>query len=131
MNILLSGGTGYIGLRLLPQLLEAGHTVQELVRDRARFPEKDFADFTERLHFIEEDLLEPPEGFQFLQEIQAAYFSCMRWVAERDFASVRRRARSRSSRLSTALCCKQIVVSGRNRSVLGKIIGAFGVSARD
>ena len=27
MNILLTGANGYIGLRLLPQLLDAGHTV--------------------------------------------------------------------------------------------------------
>ena len=37
MKVILSGGTGYIGKRLLPALLEAGHEVTCNVRDRRRF----------------------------------------------------------------------------------------------
>lgn len=37
MKVILSGGTGYIGKRLLPALLEAGHDVTCIVRDRRRF----------------------------------------------------------------------------------------------
>lgn len=112
MNILLSGGTGYIGLRLLPQLLEAGHTVHVLVRDRARFPEKDFADFIDRLHFIEEDLLEPPEGFQFPHEIQAAYFLVHAMGGGAGFRE--REAKCAKSFLEAldGTCCKQIVYLG-------------------
>ncbi|MCC6600047.1 MAG: SDR family oxidoreductase [Crocinitomicaceae bacterium] len=37
MNVLLSGANGYIGMRLLPVLVEAGHTVICVVRDKKRF----------------------------------------------------------------------------------------------
>jgi uncharacterized protein YbjT (DUF2867 family) len=36
MDVLLTGATGYVGGRLLPRLLEDGHTVRCLVRDPAR-----------------------------------------------------------------------------------------------
>lgn len=45
MEILLTGANGYIGLRLLPALLDAGHSVKGLVRDKVRFPSAQFADF--------------------------------------------------------------------------------------
>lgn len=38
MKILLTGATGYIGKRLLPVLVEQGHTVVCCVRDKSRFP---------------------------------------------------------------------------------------------
>src|SRR5687768_17374233 len=36
MRVLVTGATGYIGGRLIPQLLEAGHTVRVLVREPSR-----------------------------------------------------------------------------------------------
>ena len=61
MKILLTGANGYIGLRLLPALLEAGHHVLGPVRGRERFPCEQFAAFLEngRLSLIEGDMLEP------------------------------------------------------------------------
>lgn len=47
MTILLTGSTGYIGRRLLPELLRAGHQVICLVRDKRRF---DWEDFSEAQH---------------------------------------------------------------------------------
>lgn len=60
MEILLTGANGYIGLRLLPVFLEAGHTVKWLVRDMGRFPSWQFADFPAdgRLELLEGDMLE-------------------------------------------------------------------------
>ena len=43
MKILLTGSTGYIGRRLLPALLAAGHEVICLVRDQRRFDWEDFS----------------------------------------------------------------------------------------
>ena len=43
MKILLTGSTGYIGRRLLPVLVEAGHEVICLVRDQRRFDWDDFS----------------------------------------------------------------------------------------
>ena len=76
MKILLTGANGYIGLRLLPALLDAGHLVVALVRDRGRFPASEFQPFLDdgKLTLLEGDMLDPaslpdpPEG------IDAAYY---------------------------------------------------------
>ena len=61
MKILLTGATGYIGQRLLPPLVEAGHEVICLVRDPRRFALPDT--LPEALHarvtVVKADLLRP------------------------------------------------------------------------
>lgn len=75
MKILLTGSTGYIGRRLLPVLLEAGHHIVCVVRDKRRF---DFEDFRPPLHaqltVIETDLTERPQPGILPQNIDAAYY---------------------------------------------------------
>lgn len=71
MHILLTGANGYVGLRLLPELLEAGHKVTCLVRDRRRFPSRDFENFD--ISLIEGDLLDPAT-LRLPQDIDAAYY---------------------------------------------------------
>ena len=55
MKILLTGATGYIGKRLLPALLEAGHEVICCVRDKKRFDPANYG--TDRVKVIETDFL--------------------------------------------------------------------------
>ena len=43
MRCLVVGATGYIGSRLVPRLLDAGHAVRILVRDPARLDGQDWA----------------------------------------------------------------------------------------
>ncbi len=76
MNILITGANGYIGLRLLPALLEAGHRVIGLVRDRGRFPTEQFQAFLDdgRLSLIEGDMLVPARLPEPPGEIDAAYY---------------------------------------------------------
>ncbi len=76
MNILLTGANGYIGLRLLPALLEAGHRVIGLVRDRGRFPTARFQAFLDdgRLSLLEGDMLAPDRLPDAPREIDAAYY---------------------------------------------------------
>lgn len=77
MKILLTGANGYIGMRLLPVLLDMGHDVVCLVRDRRRFPEKDFAaqsDQPGRLSVVEGDLLEPDSLGVIPPDIDVAYY---------------------------------------------------------
>lgn len=70
MKILLTGANGYIGTRLLPVLLEQGHEVVCMVRDKRRFaPESDFGN---RVKIITGDLLKPLE--EIPKDIQAAYY---------------------------------------------------------
>ncbi|MFM7858799.1 MAG: SDR family oxidoreductase [Flammeovirgaceae bacterium] len=57
MKILLTGSTGYIGRRLLPELVHAGHQVVCLVRDKRRFDWEDFdIGFLANVQVIEADL---------------------------------------------------------------------------
>lgn len=72
MNVLLTGATGYIGKRLLPVLLEAGHSVWCCVRDLNRFNE-DLRGH-ERVHLIEVDFLSEPNLSTFPDTIDVAYY---------------------------------------------------------
>jgi len=75
MKILLTGSTGYIGRRLLPVLLEEGHEVICLVRDKRRF---DFDDFSSELlkliTVVEYDLSEPESLHALPKNFDAAYY---------------------------------------------------------
>lgn len=72
MKILLTGATGYIGKRLLPSLVDSGHEVICLVRDKSRFhpPESICSSLT----IIEGDLLKPETLAAIPQDIDVAYY---------------------------------------------------------
>ena len=75
MKILLTGSTGYIGRRLLPVLVEAGHQVVCLVRDQRRFDWEDFSeDFLKQVAVIEVDLNDPSTFTSVPTDIDAAYY---------------------------------------------------------
>ena len=72
MKILLTGATGYIGKRLLPELLSNGHEVICCVRDRNRFnPPKSIA---KRIQIIEVDFLDKSTLKNIPTDIEAAYY---------------------------------------------------------
>lgn len=72
MKILLTGANGYIGQRLLPLLIEAGHEVVCLVRDPRRFelPER----LRPHVQIAQGDLLKPDSLQQLPTDIDAAYY---------------------------------------------------------
>ena len=72
MKILLTGANGYIGMRLLPQLLALGHEVICTVRDKARFSID--AETKQRVQIIEIDFLNEVDARKLPVEIDAAYF---------------------------------------------------------
>lgn len=76
MKVLLTGANGYIGLRLLPELLDRGHQVVGLVRDIGRFPSSQFEAFLAdgRMSLMEGDMLEPRHLPAAPLEIDAAYY---------------------------------------------------------
>lgn len=72
MKILLTGVTGYIGKRLLPQLIDEGHDVVCCVRDQSRFnPDKLNKD---QYKVIEVDFEKPATLKKIPQDIDAAYY---------------------------------------------------------
>jgi uncharacterized protein YbjT (DUF2867 family) len=74
MRILLTGSTGYIGRRLLPVLIEDGHHVVCLVRDKRRFDVEDFTEHVEKIEVIEADLTEPESLLALPRNVDVAYF---------------------------------------------------------
>ncbi|MEQ8629551.1 SDR family oxidoreductase [Ekhidna sp.] len=75
MKILLTGSTGYIGRRLLPYLVDAGHSVVCPVRDARRFDFEDFnEDFLKHVEVIECDFLNKDSLQKLPKDIDAAYY---------------------------------------------------------
>lgn len=71
MRVLVTGATGYVGGRLVPRLLEAGHEVTVLVRDAARFTGRAGA---QDARIIQGDLLEPETLDEWFKGFDAAYY---------------------------------------------------------
>ncbi len=75
MKILLTGATGYIGRRLLPELIKERHQVVCPVRDKRRFDFEDFdEEFLKSVHVIECDFLDRQSLEKLPQDIDATYY---------------------------------------------------------
>lgn len=75
MRVLLTGSTGYIGRRLLPVLLQDGHHVMCLVRDRRRFDIEDFsAKDLQSITVIEGDLSDLNSLSAVPKDFDVAYY---------------------------------------------------------
>lgn len=72
MKILLTGANGYIGMRLLPQLLKMGHRVVCAVRDENRFSIDE--ETKSHVDIIEIDFLNETNENPIPQDIDAAYY---------------------------------------------------------
>jgi len=90
MRLLVTGATGYIGGRLVPRLLEAGHEVRVLVRDAQRIAGRPWAD---RVKVIEADVLDAETlGPAAMLGIDAAYYLIHSMSGGRGFAEADRLA---------------------------------------
>ena len=83
MRILLTGATGYIGQRLLPALVQEGHTVVCCVRDRTRFhpPEA----LRANIEVIEADFLNERTLDTLPKDLDPAYYLIHSMSASADF----------------------------------------------
>jgi len=72
MNILLTGATGYIGKRLLPVLVQNGHKVFCLVRNKNRFYASE--EILNKIEIVEADLLYRSEVAKLPKNIDVAYY---------------------------------------------------------
>ncbi len=72
MKILVTGATGYIGKRLIPLLLNDGHTIVCTVRDKDRAP-KNFKNH-KNIIVVEVDFLNPQSLKNIPLDIDAAYY---------------------------------------------------------
>jgi len=86
MRILLTGSTGYIGKRLLPTLIEAGHHVICCVRDTKRFaPPKSLRD---NISVIKLDLLDQSSLENIPKDIDGAYYLVHSMSSSGDYKSM-------------------------------------------
>lgn len=69
--VLVTGVTGYIGGRLVPQLLEAGYQVRVLVRDQNRLQGRSWLD---QVEVIEGDVLKPDSLLTVMSGVSTAYY---------------------------------------------------------
>lgn len=72
MRILLTGATGYIGRRLLQVLLEKGHEVICVVRDKHRLDIKKYK--PTQVTLVEADLMKPDTLANLPEDISVAYY---------------------------------------------------------
>ena len=89
MRCLVTGVTGYIGARLVPELLAAGHDVRCMTRRPARLRDRPWADEAD---FAEADALDPGAVRRALAGTQVAYYLIHAIGTGRDFAETDRRA---------------------------------------
>jgi uncharacterized protein YbjT (DUF2867 family) len=86
MRVLVTGATGFVGGRLVPMLLAAGHDVRALVRDPESY------DPPEGVDVYRGDLLDPGSFDDALEGADAAYYLVHSMQAGEDFEERDRRA---------------------------------------
>ena len=90
MKILLTGANGYIGKRLLPVLLEAGHEVVCCVRDSKRFNPPD--SIKQEVSVIEIDFLDKTMLDRIPNDIDGAYYLIHSMSSSSDYQSLERQS---------------------------------------
>jgi uncharacterized protein YbjT (DUF2867 family) len=106
LNILLTGANGYIGQRLIPVLLEQGHTLFCCVRDKERFEDEHQHP---NLQTIEIDFLAENNASVFPKEIDGAYFLIHSMSSSGDFEAKELATAKNFLQQIEQTNCKQII----------------------
>jgi len=89
VRVLVTGATGYVGGRLVPRLLAAGHAVRVLARDPARLSGRPWAGAVE---VVRGDVLDEGTLGPALADVEAAYYLVHSMDGQPDFAARDHRA---------------------------------------
>ncbi len=108
MRILLTGANGYIGLRLLPELINLGHQVICAVRNKDRLSVN--KDLRSKIEIVEIDFLEDFTIPDSLKDIDAAYYLIHSMTASTtDFDSHEAKAAHNFKSLMGKTSVKQVI----------------------
>ncbi len=108
MKILLTGANGYIGMRLIPQLLELGHTIVCTVRDEKRLSID--KETRSKIEVVEIDFLKDPEPDKIPKDIDIAYFLIhLMTVSTKNFDELEARAAQNFNTYVRDTAIKQVI----------------------
>ncbi|WP_069658574.1 SDR family oxidoreductase [Arcticibacter eurypsychrophilus] len=108
MKLLITGANGYIGTRLIPLLLNEGHDLVCMVRDKRRFIQK--VDLSEHVHIIEADLISGKGLDQIPRDIEAAYYLVHSMSSPKgDFSDTEKTSAENFSKAMDTTSCKQVI----------------------
>ena len=137
LRILVTGATGYVGGRLVPRLVEAGHSVRVMVRDPARLRGRAWVD---SVSTVTGDVHAPETLGAALAGIDVAYYLIHGMSDSPDFAARDREAALRFGAAARAAGVQRIVYLGglgdpaadlshhlRSRQDTGEALRASGV----
>ncbi|MET9437095.1 SDR family oxidoreductase [Streptomyces sp. NPDC006551] len=140
LRCLVTGAGGYIGGRLVPELLDAGHRVRCLARTPANLRDHPWAD---RAEVVRGDVTDAESLRPALRDIDVAYYLVHSMGAGRDFEETDRRAAHTFAEAARAAGVRRIVYLGgltprdipgerlsphlRSRAEVGRILLDSGV----
>ncbi|MCW3168189.1 SDR family oxidoreductase [Chryseobacterium sp. 09-1422] len=109
MKIFLTGATGYIGKRLLIQLLNGGHEVICSVRDKKRFDLSPYQNYEKQLSVIEHDYNDATTLSPVDDDIEIAYYLIHSMSANADFSKAEKISAKNFAATIEKTNCKQVI----------------------